>query len=493
MFFVLLVSLYTSRVVLNVLGVSDYGVYNVVAGFVTLFSFLNSTLSASMQRFYNYEGGRRGNTGLKDVYYTGFYIHVLLAIVVFLLLESFGIWYINNVMVIDSNRISAANYLFQFSTISMVFLILQIPYFSLIISNEKMDYYAIVSVLDVILKLIVILLLPYLPGDKLIIYGSFFLAVSIIDFLLYYFYVKKNYNFLTLGGPIDKELFRNLLGFSGWNLIGTFAFMLKGQGVNLLLNSFFNTTINAARGVAFQVNNAISGFTSNITMAFKPQVVHSYASNEFERTKLLMFAETKYCYCLILILIIPVILEIEQLLGLWLGNSVPPYTNVFSVLVLLDLLLSTFNTPVTQVAFATGHITRYQIASSIVNLLLLPVCLIFLNYGFGASVVFVITIVFTIINQFICLVNLQKIFSFSYKEYVCQIIFPCLLLTITLPLLPYVVYKYMDVSFYRLVLVTISDLVISIPLFYFIMLNKREKEQCISFLKIKIDSYMKKS
>lgn len=273
MFLVLIVSLYTSRVVLNVLGVSDYGVYNVVAGFVTLFGFLNATLSSSMQRFYNFEGGKRGNIGLADVYSIGFWIHIILAIIVFITLESFGIWYINNVMVIDINRLEAANYLFHYTTISLLFLIIQIPYLSIILSKEKMDFYAKVSIIDIVLRLLTVLALPHVPCDKLRMYGIFMSIISVVDFLVYYIYVKKNFSFLKLRRVQNKSIFKNLLSFSGWNLIGTFAFVLKGQGLNLLLNVFFDTTINAARGIAFQINNAIGGFTNNASMADRKSVV----------------------------------------------------------------------------------------------------------------------------------------------------------------------------------------------------------------------------
>ena len=486
MFFVLLVSLYTSRVVLNVLGVSDYGVYNVVAGFVLLFGFLNATLSSSMQRFYNYEGGRRGLTGYRDVYSTGFWIHLFLAVVIFIILESFGLWYINNVMVIDSDRLGAANYLFQFSTFSMVFVILQVPYLSAIIANESMDYYATVSIVDVVLKLAIVLSLPYIPQDKLIVYGILSLVIAIADFLMYYIYSKRRYQFVQLSTTINRQIFKELLSFSGWNLIGTFAFMLKGQGLNLLLNGFFNTIVNAARGVAFQVNGAISGFTNNIATAFRPQIVDSYAKGELERTKNLMFAESKFCYCLILVLILPVSLEIDYLLSLWLGDAVPPRTNVFSILVLIDLLLCTLNTPVTQIAFATGDIKKYQMFNSIVNLLLIPVCYVFLKMGYEAESVFVLTIIFTIINQIICLYLLHSLFEFSYLDYLKQIILPCFLISIVLPVLPMVIRINMNESFVRFLSIGFSDIVLALPLIYFIILNKSEKSFVIQYINKKI-------
>lgn len=486
MFFVLIVSLYTSRIVLNVLGVSDYGVYNVVAGFVLLFGFLNATLSSSMQRFYNYEGGRRGLSGYRDVYSTGFWIHLFLAVVIFIILESFGLWYINTVMVIDADRLVAANFLFQFSTFSMVFVILQVPYLSAIIANESMDYYATVSIVDVVLKLAIVFALPYIPQDKLIVYGTLSLVIAIVDFLMYYIYSKRKYQFVQLTTAINRQIFKELLSFSGWNLVGTFAFMLKGQGLNLLLNGFFNTIVNAARGVAFQVNGAISGFTNNIATAFRPQIVDSYAKGELERTKKLMFAESKFCYCLILVLILPVSLEIDYLLSLWLGDAVPPQTNVFSILVLIDLLLCTLNTPVTQIAFATGDIKNYQMFNSIVNLLLIPVCYVFLKMGYEAESVFVLTIIFTIINQIICLYLLHSLFEFSYLEYLKQIILPCFLISIVLPVLPMVIRINMNESFVRFLSIGFSDIVLALPLIYFIILNKSEKSFVIQYINKKI-------
>ena len=260
MVFVLIVSLYTSRVVLNVLGVSDYGVYNVVAGFVSLFSFLNATLSSSLQRFYNYEGGKKSELGLSNVFSVGVRVHTILAIIIFIVLETFGIWYINNVMVLPEGRVAAARFLYQFAVASMLLVVMQIPFTAAIIANEKMDFYAIVSIVDVLLRLIIVLILPHVSSDRLIVYGFLLFCITCIDFLLYVVYSKLKFNYLKFEKDIDLVLLKNLISFSGWNLLGTFVFMLKGQGANLLLNSFFGTTVNAARGVAFQVNGAITGF-----------------------------------------------------------------------------------------------------------------------------------------------------------------------------------------------------------------------------------------
>lgn len=486
MFFVLIVSLYTSRVVLNTLGVSDYGVYNVVGGFVSLFGFLNATLSTSMSRFFNYEGGQRGEDGVKDVYTAGFWIHVLLAVVVLILLETFGLWYINNVMVVPADRLHAANILFQYSILSMTLVILQIPYTSAIMSYERMDFYAIVSIIDVVLKLLIVLALPLIPLDKLVSYATLTLIITIINFLLYFIYAKKNFIALKLGKTINKKLFRSFLSFSGWNLVGTFAFILKGQGLNMILNVFFGTVINAARGIASQINGAIFGFSSNIVTAFRPQIVDSYSKNNYDRVLKMFFSESKVCYCLLLVLVVPVILEIDFILHIWLGDAVPDYANIFAILGLVDMLICSLNTPLTQVTFATGKIKTYQIVSSCINLLLLPVCYVFLKIGYDATSVFVITIVFSLINQVGCLICMKKVFPYSLRAYIKSVIIPLAIVSILLPVIPLILKTYLTSSFIRLVLICVSDLTLAICLIYFLVLNKSEKSFVIDFIFKKI-------
>lgn len=476
MFFVLIVSLYTSRVVLNTLGVSDFGVYNVVGGFVSLFGFLNSTLSSSMSRFFNYEGGQRGEDGVRDVYTAGFWIHVLLAVVVLILLETFGLWYINNVMVVPADRLHAANILFQYSIFSMTLVILEIPYTSAIMSYERMDFYALVSIIDVVLKLLIVLALPYIPYDKLISFATLTLIITVANFLLYFIYAKKNFVALKLRREIKKSLFRSFLSFSGWNLVGTFAFMLKGQGLNMLLNVFFGTVINAARGVAYQINSAIHGFSTNISTAFRPQIVDAYSKKNYERVLSMFYSESKICYCLILVIIVPVIIKIDYILQLWLGDAVPEYANIFSTLVLVDMLICTLNTPCTQVAYSVGKLKKYQVVTSTINLMLLPVCWIFLKMGYNAVSVFVFTIVFSIINQTVCLILLKRLFAYKLVDYAKYVLFPCIALSILLPIVPYLLSRTMEDTFVCLVVICLCDIVLAALLLYFLGMNNKEKE-----------------
>ena len=477
MLFVLFVALYTSRVVLNTLGVEDFGVYNVVAGFVTLFGFFNATLSSSMQRFYNYEGINDQVNGYYRVYSTGLIIHLALYVIIFILLETFGLWYVNSVMVVPDDRLFAANIVYQ-STV-----VLQIPYMGAIMAKERMDYYAVVSMLDVIMKLIAVIILPYLPFDKLIIYSLITLIISIFDFVCYYIYAKRKILIKKNGWNIDKQLFNSMLSFSGWNLIGTFAFLLKGQGLNMVLNVYFGPIINAARGVAYQVNGAINGFSTNIATAFRPQIVNTYAQGDNDKTKYLMFMESRVCYALMCLLTIPIMLELDVLLPLWLGDAIPANTKIFAILVLIDSLVCTLNTPCSQVAFAVGRINKYQIATSLVNLGLIPVSWLFLYLGYDAVSVFVITIIFSVVNQLVCLIQLKYIFPYKLRDYLKTVIVPCCVMTVVLPIIPFFVHNVMSFSILRFLLVLVTDVIGGIILMYFVVLSGKERLKTVQYVK----------
>lgn len=486
MFLVLVVNLYISRELLGTLGISDYGTYVVVAGFVTMFGFFNATLASTMQRFYNYLGTKYKQKGLEKVFSTGIYIHLAIAIFIVLALETFGLWYCYNILVIPANRFNAALIVFHASAFSLFLLILQSPFTGIILSQEKMNWYAIVSIIDIVLKLAATLSLSYLPTDSLSTYAVLLSLISIADLILYVSYVKFHWHFLSLSRKIDKKLVKSLLSFTGWNLIGTFAFMLRGQGISLLLNSFFGTIVNAARGIAMQVSSAIQNFSSNISIALAPQIVNAVASKNKERAERLMFIESKICYALLLIIAIPLCLEIDFVLSLWLGKDIPVQTNIFSILMLIDAVICTLNTPCTQIAQSTGRIKNYQIGSSIVNLCLIPVCYLFLRIGFSAISSFVVTILFSIINQIVCCYFSHHVFPFSIKSYFTMVLCPCALLTLVLPIGPYLTKIAMPPSILRIILEIAVDIVLTIPCVYWLLLNSSERFFAMNVLKNKL-------
>ena len=488
MFFVLAVSLYTSRVILRTLGVSDYGVYNVVAGFVSMFGFLNVTLAASMQRFYNAEGTTDGQRGYHRVYSTGLAIHLAIAFILLVLMETLGWWYVNNVMVMPAERLLAANVAYQLAVGSLLLVVLEIPYTAAIMADERFDFYAMVGVTEVTLRLAAVIALLLLPYDKVMALATLTLAISVVRFLLYFIYAKRKVlRFSPQPHSVGREvvshsLMRNMLSFSGWNLVGTFSQLLKGQGVNMLLNVFFGTMVNAARAVAFQVNAAITSFSNNVAMSFQPQMVNSYAAQERSRLMNLFFAETRICFVLMVLLITPLVIEMDYVLGLWLGDSVPPQTRVFTILVLTDSLVCTLEMPCTQVAYAVGRIRDYKVVPALVSLMLLPTAWAGLRMGMSAVSVFAMTIVFSSFQVLASMTMLHRIFSYSVAEYLRYVLLPCFVFLGLNALVPLLVSHAMDSSWLRLVAICSSEVVVGGLLAWFIVMDRREKEMLTGFV-----------
>lgn len=475
MLLVLVISLYSSRLVLQVLGIEDFGIYNVVGGFVSMFGFLNSSMTNSIQRYYNYTLGHEGDSSIAKVYYAALVIQVILALIVFLLVETIGLWYLYNKMVIPEERFVAAFWVFQFSVISMLFVILQVPYASAVMAYERMNFFAIISVLDAVLKLIAVLLLPSLSGDNLICYGFLILTISIFDFALYFIYSKKNFENLKIRRLKDKSLYKGMLSFSGWNLFGTFALMMKEQGLNMVLNLFFGPVVNAARGVAYQVINAIRGFTSNIYTAARPQFTQSYAQGESKRTIQLMFSTSKLCFILLLMMSLPVMIEAEYVLRLWLGENVPDYTTIFVILVIASSLVTVFNPAMSFVVHATGKMKTYQIAGALIDLLILPTAYYFLKLGYQPESVFIISIVFNIIQQIVSLIIVKRLVAFSIMDYVTGVWLPLCLVAFIVAALTYVMHSLMPQSFFRLSVVVIVSSLLTIGFSYSVALNSSER------------------
>lgn len=484
MIFVLFISLYTSRVVLKVLGVDDFGVYNVVGGLVSMFGFLNNSMTNSIQRYYNYAMGSKSEAAISDVYKTSLIIQILLATIIVVLTETIGLWYLYNKMVIPADRFVAAFWIFQFAVLSLILVIIQVPYCSAILAYEKMDYYAIVNVIDVILKLVIVIALPYLDGDKLIVYGFLIFCISAINYILYFIYAKKKFAYITLRNAyFTKTQFVSMLSFSGWNMFGTFASMMKEQGLNMVLNLFYGTVVNAARGIAYQVISAMRGFVFNVATAARPQFTQSYAQGNEERTVRLMFGTSKLCYLILFLLSLPVMVEADYVLHLWLGPIIPDYSVSFVVLVILSALISVFNPPMSFVVHATGKMKAYQLAGAVIDLLILPIAYLFLRLGYAPESVFIIAIVFTIIQQIVSIFIVQKLVPFSVVSYTFQVIVPLLVVTAISFIITFVISRQMEYGLVRLIVVVLLSSVITMISGFFFSFNKNEREIMIGFCK----------
>lgn len=476
MIVVLFVSLYTSRAFLHALGVVDYGVYSVVSGFVSMFSFLNVALSNGTQRFYNSEMQKNGSKGVTKVYNASLIIQGFIALTIVILLETFGLWYFFKKMVIPEARMHIAFWIYQLSVASSVVVVMTASFSGAVMAYEKMDYYAFVGIVEVFLKLGFALLIPYAPTDKLLAFGCMNLIISLLSFSLFYLYCKHKIKPIRLNRKVEKELLRGMVGFSGWNCFGTIACMLREQGLNMVLNLFFGPVVNAARGIAYQVSAALQSFVTNLSVAAKPQMISSFVAGDSTRTINLMYSMSKFSFYFLLIFAIPVIVEIDYILHLWLGDVIPEHTANFVILVLLTNFMNNLNAPLSNVVYATGKMRNYQLTFSIINILILPFSYIALLKGAAPEAAFGVYLIMTIFVQLGCLLVVRTLVTISLREYLFKLILPLLIVgLISLPL-PYAAHLFINHNFLRLVVVTFVSFVVSSVAFYLIALADNEKQ-----------------
>lgn len=428
---VLIISLYTSRVVLEILGVEDFGIYNIVAGFVSLFGFINSSLSACIQRFYNYESGRVGIRGVQNVYRISLLIELILSVFVLILIESIGLYFINHKLNIPEGRYLAANILFQLATIQLVLSMIQAPYMGIVLAREKMDFYALVSIFDVVLKLIGVYLISFQNQDYLIVYGALMTIITALNFIAYFIFSKLKFKELKFVQNSDdnKIIFKSMFSFTGWNVFGALAMIARNQGLNVILNIFFGPLLNAARGVATQVQGAIMGFVTNISMAARPQIVESYAQENYKRSFELMYGISKISYYLCLIIALPVILNIDFLLHLWLGDNVPQYTNSFVALIITASMIDLFNQPLTILVMASGKVGKYCLLTSLTGVLVLPLAYIFMKFDMPPDYIFISGIIISTLVQIVALYVAKQVTGLKIIEYIKYVILPILVVS----------------------------------------------------------------
>lgn len=483
--FILLISLYTVRLVIEALGIIDYGIFNVVGGVVLMFTFLSDTMSSAIQRFFSIELGRHNYKKLNQVFNLSLIIFSLISFFAFILSETIGLWFLNTQLSIPSNRLNAANWIFQFSIFSFVITILTIPFNALIIAHENLKVFAYIGMIEATLKLLVVFALLHFRGDKLSIYGFLIFITTFIVSILYIYYCKRKYRESKLLLFWDLILFKKLLGFSGWNMFGGVAYVLNSQGINVLLNIFFGPVVNAARGIAFQISSAVNQFVLNFSTAVNPQIIKYYAIDEKDKMTSLAFKGSKYSFFMLLILSIPVLLETHYLLGLWL-TSLPKYVILFSQLVLMNALIDSLSYSLQTIAQATGKIKFYQIIVGGMLLLNLPTSLIFLYSGFPPEVTIYISIIISIICLFLRLLLLKNLADISIQTYYEQVLKKIIRASLLASLLPLSVHFLMEESIYRFLMVGLISVFSTICSIYLLGLNYNER----LFVKNKIQSYL---
>lgn len=429
MLFSMVVGLFTSRVILASLGVVDYGINNVVGGVVAMFGFLNAAMTTSTQRYLTYELGRGDTERLGLTFMTSMYIHILIAVAVVVLAETVGLWFLKNKIVIPDGREVAAMYCYQFAILSTVISILSYPFNAAIVSHERMSAFAYISILDVILKLAIAYILYTVNSDKLIVYSILLFSVQILLTLIYVIYCRKHFEETHFRRLWDTKLLKEMGSFAGWNMWGNIAWILFTQGINILLNIFFGPVVNAARGVAVQVQGTIMQFSGNFQTAINPQITKTYSQNDLTNMHRLIFRSSKFTFFLLLCLSLPVILEADVILSVWL-KEVPEYTAIFLRLMLCIAIIDAVANPLMVSAAATGKVKVYQSVVGGILLAIVPISYIVLKLGGNPYSVFIVHLCICIIAFIVRLYIVKPLIKITIPDYIANVIARCALVAI---------------------------------------------------------------
>lgn len=429
MFFLMIVSLYTSRIVLQTLGVSDYGVYNVVGGFVSLFAILTNSLSNAISRYITIEIGRHDIKRANNVFCVSVNLLLLMAIIVLIVSELFGIWFINCHLNVPPSRLTAARWVFQFSLLSFVIGLISIPYNALIIAHERMSAFAFISIFEAVFKLLSIYIISIMSCDKLILWAIMQTLSSIVIRLIYGVYCSRQFKECQYHLFMQRKIFKEMGFFAGWNFIGEAAGILRNQGVNVLLNLYFGPVVNAANGIAMQVNGMVSQFSGNFLTAVNPQIIKRYAENNLDGSYSLVNRSAKFSFFLMLIITSPLLCETNFFLTLWLAKY-PNETVLFVQLFLVLSLIEILSYPIITLQRATGVMRNYQIVSGTIHLLNFPIAWLFLSEGFPAYWVYCIAIFLAIINTFARLYMLHRIVPISMTAFYLKVLLRVLVVSV---------------------------------------------------------------
>lgn len=476
MLFIMAVSLYSSRVVLNILGASDYGLYNVVGGVVAMLSFINGAASSGTSRFLTFYLGKEDNYNYQQVFSAAFYIHLGIAFIIFILGETAGLWFVNNKLIIEPGREEAALFVYHLSLITCFVTFTQVPYNASLIAHEKMDIYAYIGIVEAVLKLGVLLVLKQSHYDKLKTYAALLLAISIFIALFYRFYCHYLYKECRLVKIKNKKTVKDLVVYSSWDMYGNLSGVAQTQGINIIINMFLTTTVNAARGIAYQVDAAITNFITNFLTAVNPQIVKSYASGDYNRMISLIFNSCKYSILLFSCLAVPLILCADYVLNLWLINP-PKYAVVFTQLVLINHFISIMSQPLIIGNHATGSVRKLNLISGTVALLKLPMAYLILKFGIDPVWIFIGIIPISFVCFNVNAVLLKRTVTFSMRDFYNKTILSGLIIMLAPIVVSIMVSNIMPDSFMKLICVTVIYIVLLFIILYKLGLSRRQKDK----------------
>lgn len=460
------VSLYTTRVVINALGVSDYGVYNVMGGIIGMLVYVNTLLSGGTSRFLTIELGKGNMPKLRLTFSIANLLSCIAALLVLVLGETIGLWFMNTQLNIDPSRMQAANWVYQCALLSCCFTVLQTPFSAAVIAHEKMSVYAYMSIFDVSMKLLVAFALLYFKFDKLILYAVLMLVSNVVNVLLYGVYCFRKFEEVNLKLMYDRSLFHEMLTFSGWNMIGAFSNLLNNYGLNILLNIFFGTVVNAARGIAIQVSGIIQQLYANFQMASRPQIMKYYAQNDVSAMSQLICNTARYSSLLLICVAVPVCFNIDGILALWLGQN-PEYTSWFIRIILLQSLFFAIDAPVGMGIHAVGRMKLPNVTSALLYLSVFPLTYIAMRLGAGPISSYVIYVLISPVILLVDLWILNKYTGFDIRAFLSFTITPTITVLAVAAILPIVQCLYLPQSGVRMILVNCAISVVYVCLVVF--------------------------
>ncbi len=486
MMFLMLINLYASRLILKLLGIEDFGIYNVVGGLVSAFTFIGSAMIASTQRYLSFYLGKNDIERLQEVFNASLRIHLFAALIIILLCESVGLWFLYNKLVIPHARINAAFWTFQCSIISTAFIILSYPYNASIIAHEKMNAFAYISIYEAIMKLLIVYALYISKFDKLITYACLFMLVQVSVTFFYRLYCYKNFQETKLFlKKIPYSLIKEMITFSGWNFFGNIAHVLLNQGTNILLNLFFGPTVNAAKGISVQVQNVVNNFFSNFQTAQNPQIIKTYAANNLIDMRKLIFRSSRFSYYLALLISIPIILKINGILKFWLAN-VPEHTASFVVYTMFFCLIQTIAVPLHTGCMATGKVKKLMLITSIIFYLILPLGYIGLKLTDNPIKIFQIQLILYLAAQVARIYIVGSSIEMKISEYIKEVLWPILLVSVSSFCLNGTLSLIFNDDIIQIIFFSLCSVCITGVSSFLLGTTQHEKEKITSYIKNKI-------
>lgn len=483
MLFLMVISLYTSRVILNTLGVEDYGINNVVSGFIGMLGFLSGSLGAASSRFITYDLGIGDMSTMKRTFGNIVTIHLLLAVIILFFGETIGLWFVLNKLQIPENRMTAALWVYQFSIFSFMLSIVSVPYNATIIAHERMKAFAYISIVDAILKLLIVYMLVVIPYDKLIIYAILFFCIQVFDRVVYGVYCYRHFEETKTKLAFNKKLFKEIFSFAVWTMNGNLAVIGYTQGINVLLNIFFGPTVNAARGIAVQVQTIVRNFCNNFQMALNPQLTKSYAQNDLDHMQQLLKVSSKFSFFLLYIISLPLMLEAPLILRWWLG-IVPEHTVNFLRLILFSSMLIALSNPLIVSVHATGKIKKFQAIEGTMLLCIVPIAYVLLKlFSIKPEYVFCVHIVVEILTQYVRAKIVLPMISMKGIDYFKEVIIPIVKVIIITPILPLIIYYNEDQSVSTFFIICITSLVGVLSGIYYYGCTMSERRYIINKIK----------